>query len=130
MAYKNFDKFISTKPEYTREALPKQVSLKYHLIIEMFMKSNANVVAEYQKKWDHKIHLEKSKKTPFVRNYKSLLDQKTAAIKKYINEHLKKSFIWPSFSAAVLPILLVRKLNRGLQFCINYWALNAVTVKN
>ena len=51
-------------------------------------------------------------------------------MKKYIDEHLGKGFIWPSSSAAASPILLVRKPGRGLCFCIDYRALNAVTVKN
>ena len=93
VAHKDYDKFMSAKPEYTKKALMKQVSKKYYSIIEVFMKSNANKVAEYQAKWDHEIHLEKSKKTPFVQNYKPLLDQKTSAMKKYIDKHLEKSFI-------------------------------------
>ena len=71
------------------------------------MKLNANIVAEHQADWDHEIHLEEGKKTSFIKNYKSLLDQKTPAIKKYINKHLDKGFIWSSSSAAALPILLV-----------------------
>ena len=70
------------------------------------------------------------KKAPFVRNYKSLSDQETAAMKKYIDEHLGKGFIRPSLSAAASPILLVQKPSGGLRFCIDYRALNAVTVKN
>ena len=84
------------------------------------MKSNANIVAEHREKWDHKIHLEEGKKTPFVKNYKPLLDQETAAMKKYIDEHFGKGFIQPSLSAAASPILLVQKPDRGLRFCIDY----------
>ena len=84
---------MSAKPDYTREDLLKRVPPEYHSIIEVFMKFNADVVAEHQEKWDHEIHLEKGKKAPFVRNYKPLSDQKTAAMKKYIDEHLGKAFI-------------------------------------
>ena len=38
------------KPEYTKKALIKQVPKEYYLIIEVFMKSNANKVAEHQAK--------------------------------------------------------------------------------
>ena len=65
-----------------------------------------------------------------MRNYKPLLDQKTSAMKKYIDKHLGKSFIWSSLSAAVSLILLVQKLGGGFRFCIKYRVLNAVTVKN
>ena len=50
-------------------------------------------MAEHKKKWNHKIQLEKNKKTPFVCNYKPLLDQEIAAMKKYIDEHFGKDFI-------------------------------------
>ena len=66
MASKNSDKFMSVKPEYTKKNLLKRVPPKYYLIIEVFMKSNADIVAEHQEKWDHKIHLEKGKKALFV----------------------------------------------------------------
>ena len=123
-------KFMKDKPEYTKKDLLKQVPLEYHSIINVFIKLNANIVAKHRAKQDHEIHLEESKKTPFVRNYKPLSDQKTSAVKKYIDKHLEKGFIWPSFLAAASPILLVRKPDRDLRFCINYRALNAVTVKN
>ena len=94
------------------------------------MKSNANIVAKQWADWDHEIYPEKSNKALFVQNYKPLSDQKTSAMKKYIDKHLGKGFIWSSLSAAAFLILLVRKLERGFHFCINYWALNAVTIKN
>ena len=84
---------MKTKPEYTREDLLKQVPSEYHSIIEVFMKSNADKVAEHRDQWDHKIHLKEGQKASFVRNYKPLSDQETSAMKKYINEHLGKDFI-------------------------------------
>ena len=120
MASKDYSKFISAKPEYNRKTLLKQVPFEYHLITKIFMKLNADIVTEHREKWDHEIHLEEGKKTPFVRNYKPLLDQKTAAMKKYIDKHLGKSFIWPSSLAAASLILLVRKLGGDLRFYIDY----------
>ena len=130
VAKEDYGKFMKNKPEYTKEDLLKRVLSEYHSIIDVFMKSNADIVAEHRADWDHEIHLDEGQKAPFVRNYKPLSDQETAAMKKYIDEHLGKSFIWPSFSAAASPILLVRKPGGGLCFCIDYRALNAVTVKN
>ena len=49
---------------------------------------------------------------------------------KYIQKHLGKGFICPSSSAVVAPVLLVKKPGRKLHFCVNYCALNAVTIKN
>ena len=130
VAQEDYSKFMNSKPKYTKEDLLKRVPSKYHLIINVFMKSNAHIVAKHRADWDHEIHLEEGQKTPFVRNYKPLSDQETSAMKKYIDKHLGKSFIRPSSSAAASPILLVRKPGGGLCFCIDYRALNAVPIKN
>ena len=58
VAHKDFDKFMSAKPEYMKKNLLKQVPPEYHSIIEVFMKSHADIMAEHQADWDHKIHLE------------------------------------------------------------------------
>jgi len=51
-------------------------------------------------------------------------------IKKYINEYLNKGFIRPSISLTAAPILLTKKLERGIRFYVNYRGLNAITIKN
>ena len=130
MAEEDYSKFMKDKPVYTKKDLLRRVLLEYHSIIDVFIKSNTDIVAEHQAKWDHEIHLKEGKKAPFVRNYKPLSDQKTAAMKKYIDEHLGKDFIRPSSLVAASPILLVRKPGGGLCFCIDYKTLNAVIVKN
>jgi hypothetical protein len=51
-------------------------------------------------------------------------------VKKYINKHLNKGFIYPSISLTAAPILLTKKLGGGIQFCINYRGLNIIIIKN
>ena len=51
-------------------------------------------------------------------------------LQKYLNDHLFKSFIQASFSSAAASVLFVHKSEEGLRFCVNYWGLNAITVKN
>ena len=65
---------MNTKSEYTKENLLKRVASEYHLIIDVFMGLNANIMTEHQANWDHKIHLEEGQKALFVRNYKPFLD--------------------------------------------------------
>ena len=50
---------------------------------------------------------------PYKRPY-LILKNKLLIIKKYINEHLDKGFIYPSILLAVAPILLVKKLEGGI----------------
>ena len=51
-------------------------------------------------------------------------------IKKYINKHLNKGFICFRISLVAAPILLIKKLGGGIQFCINYKGFNTIIIKN
>ena len=51
-------------------------------------------------------------------------------LKTYIEANLANSFIRPSKSPAVAPILFVRKKNNSLRLCVNYRELNNLTIKN
>ena len=66
----------------------------------------------------------------FVQNYKLITAEKLNAVKKYLNEHLKKSIIHSSFLSAAALIFLTRKSNSNLRFCVNYQALNVIIIKN
>ena len=66
---------------------------------------------------------------PYKRPYLMLKD-KLLVIKKYIDEHLNKGFIYPSILLAAAPILLAKKPRGGIRFYVNYRGLNAITIKN
>ncbi len=51
-------------------------------------------------------------------------------IKRYIKKNLKKRFIKLSDILFISSILLIWKLNKELQFCVNYWDLNVLIKKN
>ena len=50
---------------------------------------------------------------PYKRPYLISKD-KLLVVKKYINEHLDKGFIHPSMSLVATPILLTKKLKKGI----------------
>jgi hypothetical protein len=50
---------------------------------------------------------------PYKRPYLILKDE-LLVIKKYINKYLDKGFIHPSILLAATPILLTKKLGRGI----------------
>ena len=50
-------------------------------------------------------------------------------LQKYLNDHLFKGFIWASFFSAAALVLFVHKSEEDLRFCVDYWGLNAITVK-
>ena len=51
-------------------------------------------------------------------------------LKKYLTENLNKSFIQASSSPAAAPVLFVKKPEGRLCFCVDYRALNTITIKN
>ena len=55
---------------------------------------------------------------------------KLLVIKKYINKHFNKGFIYLSIFLAAAPIFLTKKLGGGIRFYINYKGLNTITIKN
>ena len=50
---------------------------------------------------------------PYKRPYLILKDE-LLVIKKYINKHLNKGFIYPSIFLAAAPILFAKKLEGGI----------------
>ena len=57
--------------------------------------------------------LNKNKKLFYKRPY-LMSKNKLLVIKKYINEHLDKGFIYSSIFLAAVPILLTKKLGGGI----------------
>ena len=78
---------------------------------------------------DHKIEViprsEPPSKAPYQLNQKELLE-----LKKQLNDLLSRGYIRPSKSPYGAPVLFVDKKDGKLRMCINYRALNKVTIKN
>src|SRR5438034_4075048 len=96
---------------------------KYHNKIEIFIKQKTDYLFFYHSE-NLEIQLMKKTTSSFAQNYKLMTVEKLNVIKKYLNKHLKKSIIHSNFSFAAALILLTRKSNNSLRFCVNYQALN------
>ena len=55
---------------------------------------------------------------------------KLQVLKKYLKDNLSRGFIQTLLSHAIAPVLFVKKLENGLQFCVDYHTVNAFTIKN
>jgi hypothetical protein len=64
-------------------------------------------------------------KTPF-----RMTTPELAELKEHIKELLEKGFICPSSSPCGAPVIFVLKKDGTQRLCIDYCALNEVTVKN
>lgn len=78
---------------------------------------------------DHKIELEPGAKPPNQKYYR-LSYEEQAECKRQIEEGLSKGHIQPSKSPFGAPVLFVKKKDGTMRMCIDYRALNALTIKN
>ncbi|KAK7570621.1 hypothetical protein V3481_007378 [Fusarium oxysporum f. sp. vasinfectum] len=78
---------------------------------------------------DHHIELTPGSKLPFGPLYGMSRDELTA-LREWLDENLRKGFIRPSSSPVASPVLFVKKPGGGLRFCVDYRALNNITVKD
>ena len=67
---------------------------------------------------------------PFYKRPYLISKDELLVIKKYINKHFNKGFIYFSISLAATSIFLIKKPGGGIQFCINYRGLNVIIIKN
>ncbi|KAJ8751836.1 hypothetical protein K2173_026032 [Erythroxylum novogranatense] len=78
---------------------------------------------------DHRIPLLPNSKPVNVRPYRYPYYQKTE-IENQVRELLASGLIRPSSSPFSSPVLLVRKANGEWRFCVDYRALNEITIKD
>lgn len=78
---------------------------------------------------DHKIELLPRKLLP-ARPLYNMSEDELLVLRKFLDENLAKGFIRASVSPAASPVLFVKKLGGGLRFCVDYRALNTITIKN
>ena len=78
---------------------------------------------------DHSIPLEKDAGPVKVQPYRYLHSQKKQ-IEKMVHKMLQEGIIQSSKSPFSYPILLVKKRDKSWRFCIDYRALNDITIKD
>ena len=94
----------------------------------MFSKKESQNLPPHSGHLDHYIPLDNGAKPIFGPIY-DLSELELKVLKKYVDEQLKK-FICLSISPFRLPILFIKKADRSLHLCIDYHALNRITIKN
>jgi len=78
---------------------------------------------------DHHIPLILGAQPVNIRPYRYSPQQKSE-IEKQVTDMLQRRVIKPSSSPFASPILLVKKKDGTWRLCVDYWHLNAITVKN
>ena len=106
-----------------------EIPTEYSDYSNVFSAENAAELPENTGMNEHAIILKEGKQPPFGAIY-SLEPVELETLKTYIKTNLANGFIWPSRSPAKAPILFDRKLDRSFRFCVDYWDLNNITIKN
>jgi Reverse transcriptase (RNA-dependent DNA polymerase)/RNase H-like domain found in reverse transcriptase/Integrase zinc binding domain/Retroviral aspartyl protease/Chromo (CHRromatin Organisation MOdifier) domain len=78
---------------------------------------------------DHKIEVLPGSEPPSRATYK-MSPNELDELKKIIQELLEHGFIQPSMSPYGAPVLFVKKKDGSIRMCVDYRALNKITVKN
>ncbi len=101
---------------------------KYFKFLNIFFKKNVDILSLHQAH-DHVIHLKEDAQFSVFALYNMSRDE-ILELHRYLNENLSKDFIQVSHFQTIISVLFVKKLEEELHFCVNYWDLNAITVKN
>ncbi len=104
------------------------LSFRYFEFLDIFFKKNVDILSLHQVH-DHVIHLKEDAQFSVFALYDMSRDE-ILELDRYLNENLSKDFIQVSRSQMIIFILFIKKLEEELCFCVNYWDLNAITVKN
>jgi hypothetical protein len=122
-----FDSDLPDSPDYIA-TLMKVVPSEYHDHLAAFSKRKADTLPPHRP-YDLSIDLEDGKKPPFGPLY-SLSELELKALSDWLEDNLSKGFIRASQSPAGAPILFVKKKDGSLRLCVDYRALNNITIKN
>ena len=100
----------------------------YKSLTEVFSETQAEILPSHCK-GDHLIDLLEGTTSPFNSMY-NLSTKELAVLQEYLDINLTNKFIQPSQFSAEAPVLFASKSDKGLQLCVNYYRLNAITQKN
>ena len=126
----DYEKFFQKmrKIPTTLEELKRKVPTVYHEWIDVWNPVDANKLPPHRT-IDHAIKLQEGANPPAKRAY-GMSREQALVVKEYVEEMLGKGYIRPSTSPYAAPVLIVKKPDGGLRICIDYRALNGLTIKN
>ncbi|KAL0168516.1 hypothetical protein M9458_036738, partial [Cirrhinus mrigala] len=116
-----------TPPCLTTPSPNSTIPAEYHNLLEAFSTAKATELPP-PREGDCAIELVAGAVPPWGRIF-PVSQPETEAMERYIKEELAKGFIRPSTSPASAGFFFVKKKDGGLRPCIDYRALNEVTVK-
>ena len=117
--------YPGTEAEETRKTVPKA----YHDYIDVFSKKASDTLLPYRDGVDCRVRLEEKFAPGYCPLYKMSREELEFS-RQYIYDNIAKGFIVPSTVPFASPILVARKPDGSLRFCVDFRKLNAVTKKD
>lgn len=117
----------TTNTSKTKESV--RIPQEYRDLAEVFSEKKANKLPSHRGRLDHSITLEEGFKPAYGPIY-NLSETELSVLKSYIEEYLAKGYIRPSTSPFGASVLFVKKKDGSRRLCVDYRALNRMTVKN
>lgn len=121
----DIDRILSAEEE---AQLKVQLPVALHDFADVFSPQLAEQLPPHRP-YDHDIKLKEGVELPFGPLYAMSRDE-LKVLRDWLDENLRKGFIRPSASPVASPVLFVKKPGGGLRLCIDFRALNNVTVKD
>ena len=118
------DEAFSELTDEDRAAFPN----KYLEYIDVFSKKRADLLPEHRR-WDIEIKTSDDFKPQWKKAY-NLSQEELRILKEYVDDNLAKGFIRPSTSPCGAPVFYVPKKGGKFRLCVDFRALNAVTIKD
>ncbi len=122
------DIFSVNETTQNLEDIKVKLSLKYQNFLDIFEWAQADKLSSHHS-YDHKIELASDATSLCCWAY-WMSFYKFQKVKEYLNENLFKEFIIFNKASYSSFVLFTLKANKDLQFCINYWKLNAIIKRN
>ena len=101
----------------------------YHKFLDVFSKKELDKISLHSK-YDHKIELVNRDKDHGQAVLCGISKPQLKFVINFLEKNLKKGFIEASKASCSSPILLTKKLDRRIGFCVDYKKLNELTKKN
>lgn len=126
MSPKDYEKFMTNSVKTD----PKlKLPPEYYEFADVFKHKSKFTLPDRKLGIDYAVNLKPGSEPPYKRGFAMNLIQ-LAAVKKYVNEGIAMDTIEPSNSSCASPMLLVKKLGSSIRVCVDYRALNALTIKD
>jgi hypothetical protein len=126
MSPEDYEKFITnsvaTDPKLK---LPPE----YYEFADVFKHKSEFTLPDRKPGIDHAINLKPGSEPLYKRGF-AMNPTQLAAVKKHVDEGMAMDIMEPSNSSCASPVLLVKKPGGGIRVCVDYRALNALTVKD